>query len=381
MRVVESQNYEKAAEIRDHERKLLNKLQALKDKWEKDLEIKRVVVSDDDVYSVVSEITKIPLNRLNANQKKQLLDLDEKLKKTVIGQDVAIKTIVKSIRRNSVGIKELDKPIGSFICLGPTGVGKTHLAKKLAQLLFGSEESLIRVDMSEFQEKHSLSRLIGSPPGYVGYNEGGQLTEKVRNNPYSLVLFDEIEKSHRDIFNVLLQILDDGFITDSSGRKINFKNTLIIMTSNIGIKRLESFGEGIGFATKAKKQASSEHTRTMISKALKDTFNPEFLNRLDDIIFFESLTEDSLKKIIRIELDLLYERLKDKEYFFTFGTTVINHILEIGYNEKFGARPIKRAIQSEIEDVISEEILKGKVEEGKKYTLNYDKKTEKVKIK
>jgi ATP-dependent Clp protease ATP-binding subunit ClpC len=380
MRVVESQNYEKAAEIRDQERKLITKLDTLKDKWEKDLEIKRVLVSDDDVYSVVSEITKIPLNRLNANQKKQLLDLDKQLKCVVIGQQEAIEKVSKSIRRNSVGIKEESKPIGSFIFLGPTGVGKTHLAKKLAQEVFGSEESIIRVDMSEFQEKHSLSRLIGSPPGYVGYNEGGQLTEKVRNHPYSLVLFDEIEKSHRDIFNVLLQILDDGFITDSSGRKINFKNTLIIMTSNIGVKRVEDFGEGVGFDTKAKKQASEEHTRTMISKALKDTFNPEFLNRLDDIIFFEKLSEDSLKKIIRIELDLLCERLKDKEYFFTFGATVINHIFEVGYSEKFGARPLKRAIQSEIEDFISEEILKGKVESGKKYTLNYDKKKEKIKL-
>jgi ATP-dependent Clp protease ATP-binding subunit ClpC len=339
-----------------------------------------VEVSDDDVYSVVSEITKIPLNRLNTNQKKQLLDLDVKLKGTVIGQEEAIEKVSKSIRRNSVGIKEENKPIGSFIFLGPTGVGKTHLAKKLAKEVFGSEENIIRVDMSEFQEKHSLSRLIGSPPGYVGYNEGGQLTEKVRNNPYSLVLFDEIEKSHRDIFNVLLQILDDGFITDASGRKINFKNTLIIMTSNIGIKRVENFGEGIGFATKAKKQASEEHTRTMISKALKDTFNPEFLNRLDDIIFFERLLEDSLKKIIKIELSLLTERLTAKNYTFKFGPTVVNHILDIGYNEKFGARPLKRAIQSEIEDFISEEILKGKVVEGGSYTVSYNKKTEKMKL-
>ena len=286
----------------------------------------------------------------------------------------------KAIRRNSVGIKEEDKPIGSFIFLGPTGVGKTHLAKKLAKEVFGSEDNIIRVDMSEFQEKHSLSRLIGSPPGYVGYNEGGQLTEKVRNNPYSLVLFDEIEKSHRDIFNVLLQILDDGFITDSSGRKINFKNTLIIMTSNIGIKRVETFGEGVGFATKAKKQASEEHTRTMISKALKDTFNPEFLNRLDDIIFFERLGEDALKKIIKIELTLLTDRLINKGYTFKFGPTVIGHILDIGYNEKFGARPLKRAIQSEIEDFISEEILKGKIVEGGRYTLGYNKKTEKMKL-
>ena len=380
MRVVESQNYEKAAEIRDQERKLVTKLETLKNKWEKDLEIKRVKVKDEDVYSVVSEITKIPLNRLNTNQKKQLLDLDEKLKGSVIGQEEAIEKVSKSIRRNSVGIKEENKPIGSFIFLGPTGVGKTHLAKKLAKEVFGSEESIIRVDMSEFQEKHSLSRLIGSPPGYVGYNEGGQLTEKVRNNPYSLVLFDEIEKSHRDIFNVLLQILDDGFITDASGRNINFKNTLIIMTSNIGVKRVETFGEGVGFATKAKKQASEVHTRTMISKALKDTFNPEFLNRLDDIIFFERLASDSLKEIIKIELNLLVKRLESKEYFFSFGATVVSHILDIGYNEKFGARPLKRAIQSEIEDFISEEILKGNVKEGEKYTLNYDKKKEKINL-
>jgi ATP-dependent Clp protease ATP-binding subunit ClpC len=378
--VVKSQMYEKAADLRDVERKLKTKLDTVTNKWEEKQSSNKITITSSDVMSVVSRITRIPLSRMNQNQKKNLLNLDKQLKKYVIGQDKAIETIVKSIRRNSVGIKELNKPVGSFICLGPTGVGKTHIAKKLAELMFGSEESLIRVDMSEFQEKHSLSRLIGSPPGYVGYNEGGQFTEKVRQKPYSLILFDEIEKGHKDIFNVLLQILDDGYVTDASGRKINFRNTLIMMTSNIGVKQSQDFGGGLGFVTKATQQTDKERVRSIISKTLKDTFNPEFLNRLDDIIFFESLEGESIKKIVRLELALLLERLKEKKYLVKFGRSVVEHISEIGYDSKFGARPLKRAIQSEVEDYISEEILKGSILEDIPYSIAYNKVTEKFKL-
>jgi ATP-dependent Clp protease ATP-binding subunit ClpC len=374
--VVKTQDYEKAADLRDVERKLLNKLNEETIKWETKQKENRVNVSIDDVMGVVSRITRIPMNRMNQNQKKNLLKLGKKLKKSVIGQTEAIETISKAIRRNSVGIKELDKPVGSFICLGPTGVGKTYLAKKLAEQLFGNEDSLIRVDMSEFQEKHSLSRLIGSPPGYVGYNEGGQFTEKVRQKPYSLILFDEIEKAHKDIFNVLLQILDDGYVTDASGRKINFRNTLIIMTSNIGVKKSQDFSSGLGFSTKATQNNDKERARTIISKALKDTFNPEFLNRLDDIIFFESLDEKSVKRIVRLELDNLIKRMGDKKYYIKFTQSVVNRIFEVGYDDKYGARPLKRAIQSEVEDYISEEILMDNIIEGGTYSITYDKSKE-----
>mgnify|MGYP000259317406 FL=1 len=374
--VVKTQDYEKAADLRDVERKLLDKLSEETIKWENKQKENRVAVTVDDVMGVVSRITRIPMNRMNQNQKKNLLNLGKKLSKSVIGQDEAIKTISKAIRRNSVGIKELDKPVGSFICLGPTGVGKTYLAKKLSEQLFGSEDSIIRVDMSEFQEKHSLSRLIGSPPGYVGYNEGGQFTEKVRQKPYSLILFDEIEKAHKDIFNVLLQILDDGYVTDASGRKINFRNTLIIMTSNIGVKKSQDFSSGLGFSTKATQNNDKERARTIISKALKDTFNPEFLNRLDDIIFFESLDETSIKKIVKLELNNLIKRMGDKKYTIKFAQSVVNRIFEVGYDDKYGARPLKRAIQSELEDYISEEILMDNIVEDGVYSITYDKSNE-----
>jgi len=378
--VVKSQDYEKAADLRDKERKLTTKLKTLTQNWEEKQSLHKIPVTVENIMSVVSKITKIPLSRMNQNEKKNLLNLDKHLKKSVVGQDKAIDTIVKSVRRNSVGIKELDKPIGSFICLGPTGVGKTHLAKKLAELMFGSEESMIRVDMSEYQEKHSVSRLIGSPPGYVGYNEGGQFTEKVRQNPYSLILFDEIEKGHREIFNILLQILDDGYVTDASGRKINFKNTLIMMTSNIGVKNSQDFSNGLGFTTKASQQTDKERVRTIISKSLKNTFNPEFLNRLDDIIIFESLDRASIKKIVKIELSHLTSRLVEKGYTIKFGSSIVDHICRIGYDEKFGARPLKRSIQSEVEDFIAAQILKNIVSEGQVYTMSYNKTTEKFKL-
>tara|TARA_B100000700_G_scaffold330997_1_gene460643 strand:+ start:3096 stop:5120 length:2025 start_codon:yes stop_codon:yes gene_type:complete len=381
MKVVKTQNYEKAADIRDSERKLVTDLEKLKLKWEKDQDLKRTEITVDSIMEVVSDITKIPLSRLDIGEKKELLNLEDKLRGVVIGQETAVSKISKAIKRNSVGIKDTNRPIGSFIFLGPTGVGKTYLAKQLSSHVFGSEESLIRVDMSEFQEKHALSRLIGSPPGYVGYNEGGQLTEKVRNNPYSLILFDEVEKAHPDIFNLMLQILDDGYITDSSGRKINFKNTLIIMTSNIGVKKVQDWGEGIGFSTKAKEQHKEEHMRSLISKSLRNTFNPEFLNRIDEVVIFESLKVVDLQKIVKIQLAELKIRLKEKDYDFSFGPTVIKHISEEGYDEKYGARPLQRAIQTILEDLISEEILKGTVTEGNSYFVNYNKKTNKVKIK
>ena len=379
--VVQSQKYEKAAEIRDTEKKLVDELENKKLVWEEKQELNRITVTLDDVLSVVSDLTKIPLSRLGTKDKKRLLNLEKNIRRIVIGQDEAIQKVSSSIRRNSVGIRDSKKPIGSFIFLGPTGVGKTYLAKKLAEEVFGSEEAVIRVDMSEYQERHSMSRLIGSPPGYVGYNEGGQLTEKIRINPYSLVLFDEIEKAHDDIFNLMLQILDDGYVTDASGRKVNFKNTLIIMTSNIGIKQVMDFGTGIGFSTKARKQKENEHTRSIISKALKNTFNPEFLNRLDDIITFNSLNKASIKRIVKLELNNLKSRLLEKNYIFNFGPSIINHIVETGYDEKFGARPLQRTIQTEIEDFISDEVLKGGIIEDTPYTLSYNKKTEKLKIK
>jgi len=378
--VVKSQNYEKAADLRDKERKLVNKLNEMTLKWENRQSKNKIPVTIANIMTVVSKITKIPLSRMNQNEKKNLLNLDKQLKRSVVGQDSAIDTIVKAVRRNSVGIKDLSKPIGSFICLGPTGVGKTHLAKKLTHLMFGSEESMIRVDMSEYQEKHSVSRLIGSPPGYVGYNEGGQFTEKVRQNPYSLILFDEIEKGHRDIFNILLQILDDGYVTDASGRKINFKNTLIMMTSNIGVKNSHDFGNSLGFTTKATQQTDKERVRTIISKSLKNTFNPEFLNRLDDILIFESLGKTDIKKIVKIELSSLTGRLTEKNYSIKFGPSVIDHICKLGYDDKFGARPLKRAIQSEVEDFIASQILKNLISENLTYTMSYNKTTEKFKL-
>ena len=378
--VVKSQMYEKAADLRDGERKLTEKLRKLTSNWEEKQSLNKIEITIEDVMDVVSKITKIPLSRMNRNEKKNLLNLDKQLKKEVIGQDDAINTIVKAVRRNSIGIKELDKPIGSFICLGPTGVGKTHLAKKLSELLFGSEESMIRVDMSEFQEKHSVSRLIGSPPGYVGYNEGGQLTEKIRRKPYSVILFDEIEKGHPDIFNILLQILDDGYVTDAAGRKINFRNTLIMMTSNIGVKKSQDFNRSLGFATKSSEQTDKERIRTIISKSLKNTFNPEFLNRLDDVIMFETLDKSSVKKIVKIELSSLTSRLMEKNYSIKFSPSIIDHICEVGYDEKFGARPLKRAIQSEVEDYISSEILKDSIKEGIQYNLSYSKKSNEFKI-
>jgi ATP-dependent Clp protease ATP-binding subunit ClpC len=369
--VVKSQNYEQAAKLRDEERKLLSKLESEKEKWAESLKYNKTPVTVDDVYDIVSEMTGVPITKLDDKETAKLLNMESLLSSKVIGQDDAIATISKSIRRNRVGIKDANKPIGSFIFIGSTGVGKTFLAKSVAELLFGDPEKIIRVDMSEFMEKHNVSKLIGSPPGYVGYDEGGQLTEKVKNNPFSVILFDEIEKAHKDVFNILLQILDEGHLTDSFGRKVNFTNTIIIMTSNIGAKRVSDFGGGVGFNTTSSEQQKSDVKRSIIQKALKQQFNPEFLNRIDDIILFNSLNEETLKKIIQIEMSKLNRRLTDKGYKITFDKTVINRIYELNTQEEYGARPLKRIIQNLCEDFLSEEILRGNVKENELITLKY----------
>jgi ATP-dependent Clp protease ATP-binding subunit ClpC len=378
IQVVKSQNYEQAAKLRDEERKLITKLEDEKQKWSDSLKENKTPVTVDDVYNIISDMTGVPITKLDSKETEKLLKMESLLSAKVIGQDDAIATISKSIRRNRVGIKEANKPIGSFIFIGSTGVGKTFLAKSIAELLFGDPEKIIRVDMSEFMEKHNVSKLIGSPPGYVGYDEGGQLTEKVKNNPFSVILFDEIEKAHKDVFNILLQILDEGHLTDSFGRKVNFTNTIIIMTSNVGAKRVSDFGGGVGFTTVSSEQQKSEVKRSIIQKALKQQFNPEFLNRIDDIILFNALNEETLKKIIQIEVGKLNNRLTDKGYKITFDKSVIDRIYELNTQEEYGARPLKRIIQNLCEDFLSEEILRGNIKENENITLKY--KAEKLTI-
>jgi len=366
-RVVINQEYELAAEIRDKELKLLTKLDVETKKFEEDNIKNKRKIDEEDVYSVVSIMTNIPMEQLNLDEKQKLINIDKKIKDNVIGQDQAVDSIVKAIKRNRLNIKDPNRPIGSFICLGSTGVGKTHLAKQLAKQLFGNEKSLIRVDMSEYQEKHTISRLIGSPPGYVSHDEGGQLTEKVKNNPYSVILFDEIEKAHKDVFHLLLQILDDGHLTDAMGKTINFKNTIIILTSNLGIKKFSDFGTGISFTSS--KYGNEEAKKSMLMAELKKFFSPEFLNRIDDTVVFNTLNDENVKKITRIELDKLIDRLKESKYNFTYDDSVVDLISKIGFDETYGARPIKRAIQDKIEDLISDEVLNDVVKEGGKYQL------------
>jgi ATP-dependent Clp protease ATP-binding subunit ClpC len=369
--VVRNQRFEEAAELRDRERKVLKQLQEEKEKFENDRLTNKKLVDENMVYEVVASMTKIPITKLTQSESESLLQLEQNLQNSVIGQDDAVSKIAKAIRRNRVGIKEPNKPIGSFIFLGSTGIGKTHLAKQLAKEVFGDSDALIRMDMSEYQEKFTMSRLIGSPPGYVGFNEGGQLTEQVRNKPYSVILFDEIEKAHKDIFTLLLQTMDEGFLTDSNGRKINFKNTVIIMTSNIGARKVQEFGAGVGFGTSAKMDKELEIKKMAVEDELKKFFPPEFINRVDDIVFFNSLKEDEVNQIVKIELSKLTNRLSSMNYKIEIGDEMLKHICEIGFDEKFGARPIKRAIQSQIEDFISDEILKGNLITDIEYTVDY----------
>jgi ATP-dependent Clp protease ATP-binding subunit ClpC len=326
-------------------------------------------------------MTGIPLKKVSSKEGQRLLDMEKELGEKVIGQKEAVEKIAKSLRRNRVGIKNPKRPIGSFIFLGPTGVGKTYLAKLLANYIFDSEDSLIRIDMSEYMEKHSISRLIGAPPGYVGHEDGGQLTEKVRKRPYSVILFDEIEKAHPDTFNILLQMLDDGQMTDGLGRKINFKNCLIIMTSNIGIRQLQDFGTGVGFMTKNKTAVVEEEKKSIIDKELKKKFAPEFINRLDDIIIFNSLSQEDINKIVDIEINKLEKRVKELGYDLKLSSSTKEYLAKEGYDEKFGARPLNRAIQKFIEDPLSEEILKGEIKDNDTIKVNYDKNKEKMVIK
>ncbi len=368
--VVKKQNYEEAASLRDKEKKVLNLLDIEKKLFEENLLHNRKDVPEELVYDVVSTMTKIPLNKLSLDDKNVLINLEEELNKSVIGQKEAVIKIAKSIRRNRLGIKDPNKPIGSFIFLGSTGVGKTLLAKELAKQIFGSEDSLIRVDMSEFQEKHSVSRLIGSPPGYVGYDEGGQLTEQVKTKPYSVVLFDEVEKAHKDIFSALLQLLDEGYMTDSFGRKINFKNCLIIMTSNIGVKKLQDFGAGIGFDSSKNVYKNEEAKKGILTKELKNYFAPEFINRLDEIIIFNTLQDEDIQKIVLVEISKLTNRLVNLGYDITFDNSVIEYISKVGFDEVYGARPLKRAIQEKIEDFVSDEVLKNNIEINESYSIS-----------
>jgi ATP-dependent Clp protease ATP-binding subunit ClpC len=368
--VVKKQNYEQAAELRDKEKKVLTKLENEKTKFEEQQAKDKKVISLENVYDVVSSMTKIPVNKMSLDDAKALINLDKELVGKVIGQDAAVIKIAKSIKRNRLGIKDPNRPIGSFVFLGSTGVGKTHLAKQLAKEMFGSEDSLIRVDMSEYQEKHSVSKLVGAPPGYVGYEEGGQLTEKVKNKPYSVILFDEVEKAHKDVFTILLQILDDGYATDSLGRKINFKNTLIILTSNLGVKKLQDFGTGIGFSNNT--YANEEAKKQVLMKEMKNFFSPEFLNRIDDTIVFNSLTPEDIKKITEIELKKLVNRLSDIKYKIVYDDTLVEYLAKVGFDELYGARPLKRAIQDKVEDLLSEEVLTGKMVEGKTYNIKVD---------
>jgi len=379
-KVVRSQKYEEAAKLRDTEKNLLEELEKAKSEWEAETKTKRYTVTEDNVAEVVSMMTGIPVQRVGQADSIKLLGMFDSINTRVIGQEDAVKKLTKAIQRTRAGLKDPKKPIGSFIFLGPTGVGKTELAKELARFMFDTEDALIQVDMSEYMEKFAVSRLVGAPPGYVGYEEGGQLTEKVRRKPYAVILLDEIEKAHPDVFNILLQVLDEGQLTDSLGRKVDFRNTIIIMTSNIGARQLKDFGQGVGFSTVAKSSQADTYSRGVIENALKRAFAPEFLNRVDDVVVFNSLTKEDIFKIIDIELQALFDRIHGLGYEIKLTEAAKEFIAEKGYDSNFGARPLKRAIQKHLEDPIAEEILKGELAEGDTMEVDYDKEKEEIRI-
>ena len=373
---VSEQKFEDAGTYRDQEVELQDKLEQVKKAWENDSLSHRPLITEQDVAEVIAMMTGVPVQRIAKDESNRLMKMEEELSGTVIGQDDAIKKITKSIRRNRAGLKDPNRPIGSFIFLGPTGVGKTYLAKVLAKYLFDSEEALIRIDTSEYMEKYAVSRLIGAPPGYVGYEEGGQLTEKVRRKPYSIVLLDEIEKAHPEVFNLLLQVLDDGQLTDSLGRKVDFKNTIIIMTSNIGSRQLKEFGQGVGFGTQAKKDNANEYSHSVIENALKRTFAPEFLNRVDDVIMFNSLSKDDIHRIIDIELRNIFKRVEEMGYKLELTAKAKDFIADKGWDDQYGARPLKRAIQQYVEDELAETIISSKMNIGDTISIDLDDKEE-----
>jgi ATP-dependent Clp protease ATP-binding subunit ClpC len=368
--VVKKQKYEEAAKLRDDEKRVEKNLIEAQERWQEDSKINRITVNENDIADVVSMMTNIPVNKIVKSEKNKLYKLSKVIGEKLIGQKNAIEKVVKAIQRNRAGLKAPDKPIGSFIFLGQTGVGKTQLAKILASEIFDSEENLIRIDMSEYMEKFAISRLIGAPPGYVGYEEGGQLSEKVRQRPYSVILLDEVEKAHPDIFNMMLQVLDDGFLTDSLGRKVNFQNTIIIMTSNIGARQLKDFGKGLGFETAAQKAQSSDIEKGVIKKELKKTFSPEFLNRIDDIVIFNSLNQKDIRKIVDIELEFLIIRVEKLGYKISISENAKDFLSEKGFDVKYGARPLNRAIQKHVEDLIAEHVVDNSIKEGDYIEVN-----------
>ncbi len=380
IQAVKNQNFEKAASYRDKEKELLDKLDSEKKKWEKELSQNRETVDEDKVAEVVAMMTGVPVQRIAQAEGARLLKMAEELRGSVIGQDEAIGKVVKSIQRNRAGLKDPNKPIGTFVFLGPTGVGKTQMAKVLAEYLFESIDNLIRIDMSEYMEKFSISRLVGAPPGYVGYEEGGQLTEKVRRKPYAVVLLDEIEKAHPDVFNILLQVLDEGQLTDSLGRRVDFRNTIVIMTSNIGTRELKDFGQGVGFATKTRQNAANDYAKSVIQKALKRAFAPEFLNRIDDVVLFNTLSRDDIHKIIDIELKGLYTRVNTLGFEVKLTEEAKDFVLDKGYDIQYGARPLKRAIQKYLEDPMAETIIKSSLAEGDTLLVDFDSEKEEITV-
>ena len=378
--VVKKQKYEEAAKLRDDEKRVERSLIEAQERWQEDSKLNRVAVNENDIADVVSMMTNIPVNKIVKSEKNKLSKLSDQIGEQLIGQKEAIQKVVKAIQRNRAGLKAPDKPIGSFIFLGQTGVGKTQLAKILASEIFDSEENLIRIDMSEYMEKFAISRLIGAPPGYVGYEEGGQLSEKVRQRPYSVILLDEVEKAHPDIFNMLLQVLDDGFLTDSLGRKVNFQNTIIIMTSNIGARQLKDFGKGLGFETASQKAQSAEIEKGVIEKELKKTFSPEFLNRIDDIVIFNALEQQDIRQIVEIELKELISRIVKLGYKVTITEAAKDFLSEKGFDSKYGARPLNRAIQKHVEDLIAEHVVSNTIKEGDEISVVKSEKEDSLKL-